>query len=56
MLGGDQQHVGAVGRERAAAHWPGDHARQVKHPDTREGAVAGGQRFNGRLADAIDDQ
>ena len=38
-----QQHVGAVRRERAAAHRPRDHAREIEHPDAGERAVAGRQ-------------
>ncbi len=56
---GDAHHVGAVGRERTAAHRPGDHAREVEHAQARKWPPAAvGQPAPGapgrRLADPFD--
>ena len=48
---GYQQHVGAMCRQRAAGDGAGDHARQIKHAQTRERPVAARPRFWRGVAD-----
>ena len=51
----DAHDVGAVRRERAAAHRAGDDARQIEHADARQRPLPGGrQRAGRRLADLAD--
>ena len=50
----DQQHVGAMRRERAAGDGTCDHAREIEHADAGERALARGPGFGRRLADLLD--
>ena len=54
VRGGDQQHVGAMRRERAPAHRSRDHAREVEHAHARQRPVARRQRLRRRIADLLD--
>jgi hypothetical protein len=51
---GDQQHVGSMCRERAAAHRTGNDARQVEHLDARERAIGRAHGLRRCIADLID--
>ena len=52
----DQQHVGAMHRERAAAHRTGNDAGQVQDSDSGQRPLCRGQRFGRRIADLLDAQ
>ncbi len=52
----DQHDVGTVGRERAARHGSGDHARQIQHAQPRQRTVAGAPRLWRGVADFLDRQ
>ena len=54
MRGGDVEHVGTVGGERARADRAGDHAGEVQHLDAGERTIAGRERLRRRVADLFD--
>jgi hypothetical protein len=51
MRRGHQQHLGAMGGERAPAHGTRDDAGQVEDADTAERTIACGKLLRRRLAD-----
>ena len=50
----NQQHVGAMHRERAACDGTGDHPRQIEHADSCERTISRGPRLGRGLADFLD--
>src|SRR6059058_6013422 len=51
---GDLQDVGAVLGERASTRRPGEDARQIEHPETRQGPITVGKFFGRAVADLDD--
>ena len=51
---GNQHHVGAVHRQRAAGDGACDHPRQIEHAHARKRPIAGRPRFRRGFADFLD--
>ena len=54
MLGGDQQHIGAMRRQRAAADGAGNDAREIEHLHAGERPIRRTEFLRRRFADLLD--
>ena len=54
VRGGDEQHLGAMGGERAPGDRAGDDAGQIEHPHAGKRSRPGRQRLGVRIADPLD--
>ena len=55
MRGADMQNIRPMRRQRSPGHWPGNHPRQIKHAQARQGAIlCRWQGFGGGITNAFD--